>query len=62
MLVDIRLLPKFAKLSKILWKIWKFWKRISADEIHSGGEGYVTFADLLPALLIDLMRSWKGNL
>jgi len=31
--------PKFANLSKILWKIWKFWKRISADQIHSGGEG-----------------------
>jgi len=29
--------PKFAKLSKILWKIQKFWKRISADQIHSGG-------------------------
>ena len=31
--------PKYDKLSKILWKIWKFWKRISADQIHSGGEG-----------------------
>jgi len=27
--------PKFANLSKILWKICKFWKRISADQIHT---------------------------
>jgi len=31
--------PKFAKLSKILWKSGKFWKTISVDQIHSGGEG-----------------------
>ena len=39
MLFVIGLPPKFAKLSKILWKIWKFWKRILVDQIHSGGEG-----------------------
>jgi len=30
------LTPKFAKLSKILWKIWKFSKRISVAQVHSG--------------------------
>jgi len=39
MLFDIGLPPKFAKLSKILWKIGKFWKKISADQIHSSGDG-----------------------
>ena len=32
--------PKFAKLSKILWKIGKFWEKISVDQIHSGAEGH----------------------
>jgi len=30
--------PKCSKLSTILWKNWNFWKRISANQIHSGGE------------------------
>ena len=39
MLLDIGLPPKFAKLSKILWKIGKFWRRILADQIHGSREG-----------------------
>jgi len=39
MLFVVGLPPKFAKLSKMLWKICKFWKRISVHRIHSGGEG-----------------------
>jgi hypothetical protein len=46
MLFVIGLPPKFAKLSKILWKICKFWKRISVHRIHSGGEGHVSNKDL----------------
>jgi len=29
------MVPKFAKLSKMLWKFSKFWKIISVDQIHS---------------------------
>jgi len=39
MLSDTAPPPRFAELSKILWKISKIWKRISVDQIHSGGMG-----------------------